>query len=104
LVPGEVVPDPLLQALKACSDPTRLRMLQYLAGEPLSSAQMARRLRLRAQTVAHHLTILHQAGLVRIAGGNVGAEKRFVTDLEVIADVLSSFQAFLEQGKEQRLA
>jgi DNA-binding transcriptional ArsR family regulator len=102
LVPGEVVPDPMLQALKAFSDPTRLRILQYLAGEPLSSAEMARRLRLRAQTVAHHLTVLRQAGVVRTVEGSSGAEKCYVTDLEVIADIFASFQAFLEQGKEQR--
>ena len=33
LVPGELVPDAQLKALKALSDPTRLRILRYLAEE-----------------------------------------------------------------------
>lgn len=65
LVPGEVVPDALLQALKALADPTRLRILRYLTQEKLSPAELSRRLRLRAPTVTHHLHALRLAGLVR---------------------------------------
>jgi DNA-binding transcriptional ArsR family regulator len=63
---GAPVPDTLLQALKALSDPTRLRILRYLAQEPLSPAGLARRLRLRLPTVTHHLKTLRLAGLVRL--------------------------------------
>ncbi|MBN1658997.1 MAG: winged helix-turn-helix transcriptional regulator [Anaerolineae bacterium] len=66
LDPGAPVPDTLLQALKALSDPTRLRILRYLAHEPLSPADLARRLRLRLPTVTHHLKALRLAGLVRL--------------------------------------
>jgi len=66
LIPGEVVPDRLLQALKALADPTRLRILRYLAQEPLTQAELARRLRLRPPTVTHHLHALRVAGLVHI--------------------------------------
>jgi DNA-binding transcriptional ArsR family regulator len=99
LVPGEVVPDALLKALKALSDPTRLRILQYLTGEPLASAQIARRLRLRAQTVAHHLKILRLAGLVHITMGDVRAEKLYSARLGAIADTCASLQSFMEQGR-----
>lgn len=64
LVPGEFVPDALHQALKALSEPTRLRILRYLSDEPLSPAELARRLRLRAPTVIHHLDALRLARLV----------------------------------------
>ncbi|MCH7663105.1 MAG: helix-turn-helix transcriptional regulator, partial [Chloroflexi bacterium] len=47
LVPGEVIPDAVLQALKALSDPTRLRILRYLVNENLTPAELSRRLRLR---------------------------------------------------------
>lgn len=66
LIPGEIVPDALLQALKALADPTRLRIMRYLAVQPLSPAQLSRRLRLRPPTVTHHLAALRLAGLVRL--------------------------------------
>lgn len=67
LVPGEVVPDALFQALKALADPTRLRILRYLAAEPLTPAELSRRLRLRAPTVIHHLDRLRLARLVQVS-------------------------------------
>jgi DNA-binding transcriptional ArsR family regulator len=66
LVPGEAVPDALIRALSALADPTRLRILRYLTEEPLAPTQLARRLRLRAPTVTHHLGILRLAGLVQL--------------------------------------
>jgi DNA-binding transcriptional ArsR family regulator len=66
LVPGEAVPDALFHALKALADPTRLRILHYLSAEPLTPAELARRLRLRAPTVIHHLDALRIARLVQL--------------------------------------
>jgi len=66
LVPGEAVPDALINGLKALSDPTRLRILRYLTSESLTPTQLARRLRLRAPTVIHHLSMLRVAGLVTV--------------------------------------
>lgn len=67
LVPGELVPDELLNALKALADPTRLRILHYLREEgPSSPSQLASILRLRPPTVIHHLQNLRVAGLVRV--------------------------------------
>jgi DNA-binding transcriptional ArsR family regulator len=99
LVPGEVVPEGMLNALKALSDPTRLRILQYLSGEPLTSAQLARRLRLRAQTVAHHLKSLRLAALVRIAMDDPGAERYYAARPEAVAAVFALLQGFLAEGR-----
>lgn len=66
IVPGEVIPDALFQALKALADPTRLRILRYLMQEPLAPAELARRLRLRPPTVIHHLHTLRLAQLVQL--------------------------------------
>lgn len=66
LIPGDVVPDALYQALKALADPTRLRILRYLTDEPRTPAELARLLRLRAPTVIHHLDALRLARLVVI--------------------------------------
>ncbi len=66
LVPGDLVPEDLLTALKALADPTRLRILRYLQDSPCTPSELAHLLRLRAPTVTHHLRILRLAGLVQV--------------------------------------
>ncbi|TAK12927.1 MAG: ArsR family transcriptional regulator [Anaerolineae bacterium] len=96
LVPGEIVPDDLLAALKALADPTRLRILRFLIQEHLTPAELSRRLRLRAPTVTHHLHALRLAGLVRfvIKGGN---ERLYSARLEAIQANHTMLKDFLEQ-------
>jgi len=98
LVPGETVPDALLQTLKALSDPTRLRILRYLAEEPLTPAQLSRRLRLRAPTVTHHLKVLRRAGLVQVTlGEGKGREgEPYAARLGAVAAAFGSLEGFLE--------
>ena len=66
IIPGEVVPDGLLRGMKALADPTRLRILRYLAQDPQTASELSRVLRLRPPTVAHHLTQLRLAGMVQV--------------------------------------
>jgi DNA-binding transcriptional ArsR family regulator len=95
LVPGEVVPDALLQALKALADPTRLKILRYLAEEPLAPAQLARRLRLRPPTVIHHLEALRLAGLVRL-NLEIPGERKYAARMEGLEDTFSNIRGFLQ--------
>ena len=96
LVPGEIVPDDLLSALKALADPTRLRILRYLMQESLTPAELSRRLRLRAPTVTHHLHTLRLAGLVRfvIKGRH---ERLYSARMESIQLGYSMLKDFLER-------
>src|SRR5690606_37221819 len=96
LVPGAPVPDDLIRGLKALADPTRLRILRYLQQEPQTTAELARRLRLRAPTVVHHLHILRLARLVHLT---LEAEGRRHYGLRAGAlDTLNAaLHAFLEQ-------
>jgi DNA-binding transcriptional ArsR family regulator len=96
LVPGETVPESLLRALKALSDPTRLRIMRYLAQETLSPAELSRRLRLRAPTVTHHLKILRLAGLVQMTLGEGGLTKCYAARREAVAAACTSLESFLE--------
>ena len=99
LVPDEVVPDTMLRALKALSDPTRLRILHYLSKESLSPAELTRRLRLRPPTVTHHLQALRLAGLVQVTLGISGKEKKsFATRTEAVKATCSALETFLVQG------
>lgn len=94
LVPGEVVPDAMLRALKALADPTRLRVLRYLTAEPLTPSELARRLRLRAPTVIHHLSALRAAGLVRVTLQSEG-EKRYAIRSEAVDASFDALRQFL---------
>jgi DNA-binding transcriptional ArsR family regulator len=98
LVPGETVPDALLRALKALSDPTRLKILHYLSQESLSPAALSRKLRLRAPTVTHHLQILRLAGLIRVTLSEGKEKKSFATRAESVRATCANLEAFLSEG------
>lgn len=94
LVPGEYVPDGLVERLKALADPTRLRILRYLSRQPSTPSQLARRLRLRAPTVVHHLNELRLAGLVQVMLLSEG-EKRYALRREALRDLEETVREFL---------
>lgn len=80
-VPGELVPHDLPQALKALSDPTRLRILRLLSERPYAPGELAQELRLRPPTVTHHLQTLRMARLVHLT---LSAEDRRVYALRAV--------------------
>ena len=95
LVPGELVPDELLSALKAMADPTRLRILFYLREEgPSTPSQLAKILRLRPPTVIHHLHNLRLAGLVSVTV-SPKAECRYSLRMGGIDTTIHHLRAFL---------
>jgi DNA-binding transcriptional ArsR family regulator len=100
LVPGGVVPDAMLRALKALSDPTRLLILHYLADKPQTPSQLARRLRLRPPTVIHHLNTLRLAGLVYISLEDE-EEKCYTVRESTIGDTYKALRKFLAIGDEE---
>lgn len=101
LIPGEKVPDALLRALKALSDPTRLSILHYLIENSLTQSQLSHRLRLRTPTVIHHLRTLRLAGLVQLTLGVEEGEKikRYAARSNAVAAAFTSLKGFLEKGK-----
>jgi DNA-binding transcriptional ArsR family regulator len=100
LVPGEVVPDAMLRALKALSDPTRLLILHYLHDQPATPSQLARKLRLRAPTVVHHLNALRLAGLVYISLEFEG-EKRYSARSAALAETFENLDRFIHEPGEK---
>lgn len=96
LVPGAVVPDALFQSLKALADPTRLRILRYLSEEPLTPAELARRLRLRPPTVIHHLHALRLARLVHLTLEHEG--KQYQARREAINEACAMLAVYLDKG------
>ena len=97
LVPGEVVPDSLTNVLKALSDPTRLKILQYLAEKPLTPTQLSHLLRLRVPTVVHHLSTLRLAGLVRLTLGEEAVTKHYEARLEAVDTAYAALKGFINK-------
>lgn len=97
------MPDALLRALKALSDPTRLRILHELAGEPHSPSQMARRLRLRAPTVTHHLNALRLAGLLQLTLGEKKEVKRYALRFEAVDAACIALHRFLRRNRWSKM-
>ena len=93
IVPGEGPSPQLVNILKALADPTRLRILRILADRPLSSSDLARRLRLRLPTVIHHLRLLRLSGLVHIIVGE--NDKRYATRLEILDGLQQNLGNFI---------
>jgi len=96
IAPGAETPDMLINALKSLADPTRLRILRYLAGQPLTPTELSRRLRLRPPTVLHHLQALRLAELVAIRVSENG-EKRYAARPETLNAIFSSVKDFLKK-------
>jgi DNA-binding transcriptional ArsR family regulator len=94
LVPEDQVPAALSLALTALSDTTRLNILRLLREEPLTQAEMARRLRLRPSTISHHLKSLRIAGLITYLESE-GSDMRYETRVSRVQEVCQSIGAFL---------
>jgi DNA-binding transcriptional ArsR family regulator len=92
-IPGELVPDSLLRTLKALADPTRLKIMYYIAREELNPSELSRRLHLRAPTVTHHLNELRLAGLVNLSVK--GQEKHYSARREALQSTFSILETFL---------
>ncbi len=98
VIPGEVVPDGLVRALKALADPTRLKILNYLAKEELAPSELARRLKLRAPTVTHHMSELRLAGLVNVLVQ--GSEKKYTARMEAVDTIHKNLKDFINASSE----
>ncbi|GLV55634.1 hypothetical protein KDH_24780 [Dictyobacter sp. S3.2.2.5] len=55
------------QQFKAIGDTTRVSILDLIKYEPLTAKQIGGRLKMPAGTVGHHLQVLEEAGLARVA-------------------------------------
>jgi DNA-binding transcriptional ArsR family regulator len=102
-IPGELVPDGLLIALKALADPTRLKILHYLSQQELTPSELSRRLNLRAPTVTHHLKELRLAGLINLTLR--GQERFYRARLGALDSIHGDLKGFLKgnshNGKQQ---
>ncbi|MCD6445171.1 helix-turn-helix transcriptional regulator [Candidatus Bathyarchaeota archaeon] len=55
-----------VKVIKTLADPVRREILRITAVEPLTETQLAEKLSLTKPSIAHHLAILREAGLIRV--------------------------------------
>lgn len=94
LVPGDLVPEDLLNALKALADPTRLRILRYLLEGPSTPSELSKILRLRPPTVTYHLHNLRLAGMVQVTV-SPEAERQYALRMDGVNATVEHFRTFL---------
>jgi DNA-binding transcriptional ArsR family regulator len=82
-------------------DTTRLRILKYLAQENITPSEIARRLRLRAPTVTHHLNVLRLAGLVNLTLEE-GNERYYKARREAIRDMFDLLDEFISENEDKK--
>jgi DNA-binding transcriptional ArsR family regulator len=95
-IPGESLPEGLVRSLKALADPTRLKILHYLSRESLTPSELARRLKLRAPTVTHHLSELRLARLVELSIQH--DERRYAIRAQALESTFGSLTSFLNRN------
>ncbi|MFD2878588.1 ArsR/SmtB family transcription factor [Paenibacillus rhizoplanae] len=87
----EEPPTVLLRLTQALSDPTRLRLLRFVANEPKTLWEMQSELSLSREMLMHHLLSLRVAGLLRVHLRGEGTER-----YSIRPDGASELQMFLE--------
>lgn len=98
----EKMPDPCEKILAALADPTRRRLIEVLAREPLSVAALAETVPVSRPAVSQHLRVLSDAGLLecraqgtrrlyRLAPGGAEALRNYLERLW--SEALSAYAA-----------
>jgi DNA-binding transcriptional ArsR family regulator len=94
LADPDAPPSYLVAAYRALGDERRLRLLRILSEGPISLAEVTERVGIAKSTVHHHLSILRQAGLVRIT---LGADKEYSLRRDVVSEVGRMLAGFLTE-------
>ena len=87
-------PSWLVGVYRALGDERRLRMLRILSEGPSSLGDVSARVGLAKSTVHHHLSVLRQAGLVRIT---VGVDKEYSIRRDAVPEVGRMLAGFLTE-------
>ncbi len=89
----ELVPAPLLLALKALSDETRLRIFKLVVRQPSYTQELAKSLKLAEPTVSRHLKVLQAANLVN--SYKDGSVVRYAGSLELVDELPALMREFI---------
>ncbi len=91
-------PSYLVGVYRALGDERRLRLLRILSEGPMGLAEITARVDQAKSTVHHHLSILRQAGLVRIT---MGEDREYSLRRDAVPEVGRMLAGFLEEKDER---
>jgi len=80
---------------KALSDPTRRTMLERLRAGDLNAGELAEGLPMTKASVSHHLSLLKQAGLVRVQ--RQGQNQVYTLDTTVFQEAMQWLMDFFQK-------
>ncbi|MFZ1613385.1 MAG: autorepressor SdpR family transcription factor [Holophaga sp.] len=80
---------------KALSDPTRRSMLERLRAGDLNAGELAEGLPMTKASVSHHLSLLKQAGLVRVQ--RQGQNQVYTLDTTVFQEAMQWLMDFFQK-------
>ncbi|MGH9292341.1 MAG: ArsR/SmtB family transcription factor [Acidimicrobiales bacterium] len=87
----------IARRLRAVADPTRLVLLELLAGSPRSVGELAREVGVSQPTVSNHVKVLREARLVRTE--HSGSRSSLTLDRAVLDEVLGEPAAFVRGSR-----
>ncbi len=90
--------------LRVLADPSRLRILAWLAvASRICASDLERELDLKQPTVSHHLATLRRAGLVQWSREGAFVHYRLAPDLPPLVEQLLASWAPSEPGRESEI-
>lgn len=84
--------------LRALGDPTRREILKALRSGDLAAGEIAARFPMTAASVSHHLSVLKDAGLVKVERN--GRNLIYSLETTVFQEFLQEMMGFLATGRD----
>jgi ArsR family transcriptional regulator len=87
------------RTIRALNDPTRREILQALRGGDLTAGEIAGRFPMTAASVSHHLSVLKDAGLVKVQRN--GRNQVYSLETTVFQEFVQEMMNLLGTGGER---
>jgi DNA-binding transcriptional ArsR family regulator len=84
--------------LRALSDPTRREILRVLRPGDLTAGEIAGRFPMTAASVSHHLSVLREAGLIKVERN--GRNQIYSLETTVFQELMQEMLELLGTGRE----
>ena len=85
--------------MRALADPTRREILKALRGGDLAAGDIAARFPMTAASVSHHLSVLKEAGLVKVERN--GRNQIYSLESTVFQELIQEMMELFGTGRER---
>jgi DNA-binding transcriptional ArsR family regulator len=84
--------------MRALADPTRREILRALRGADLAAGEIAGRFPMTAASVSHHLSVLKDAGLVKVERN--GRNQIYSLESTIFQELIQEMMELFGKGRE----